>query len=467
MTKTIESANELIAFLDANIVLEGRPATDLPWEQVTKDGLIRVLIVPKAMEEIDAQKRNGRLGPHARAFNRLISPSVISGEPVILREAGPRVELQMATCSRIPWSDYDELDPDDGDSRIVAEALNVRNVTSANRVLISHDIKPLAYARGRGLAVHQVSDEWLRGPEPHPKDKEIQRLKQEVAEFKKDEPTFKISIEVSNAKPPIIYRVAKLDVDQSDALLMTIKRQNPKKQNGRNDHYSIRFGSGFGNEIDSSYDEKYSTYIDNMLPAFVSKFSEKLDLLFNQRLLRIRVTNAGQIRADNLVISIRTNQGWINKRVVAVSPAGPIAPKPSPYNMLNPLIHNNLMHGLRRGRVGRHEFETTVGAKKSQYMETSCEDFRSGQEYNFEGVVAPTSKEEPLEITVTLTAKNLRGENVEIFRMEKEIFEIEPSQLVDLSTLELKQDFPTKDEIARLVEIEEYDEIEWDNNPDD
>lgn len=104
----------------------------------------------------------------------------------------------MATCSRIPWNDYDELDPDDGDSRIVAEALNVRNVTSQNRILISHDIKPLAYARGRDLPVHQASDNWLRGPEPSPKDKEIQRLKQQVAQYKKDEPTFKISIEVSD-----------------------------------------------------------------------------------------------------------------------------------------------------------------------------------------------------------------------------------------------------------------------------
>ena len=55
-----------------------------------------------------------------------MTPSDISGKPVILPETDPRVELQMATGSRIPWNDYDELDPDDGDSRIVAEALNVR-----------------------------------------------------------------------------------------------------------------------------------------------------------------------------------------------------------------------------------------------------------------------------------------------------------------------------------------------------
>lgn len=156
------SGDPLIAFLDANIVLEGKPVADLPWRDIATKGTIRVLIVPKAMEEIDAKKRDGRLGPHARAFNRLIAPSVIDGQAVILREANPRVELGMAIFSRIPWDEHEELDPDDGDNRIVAEALHVRDVDSQQRVLISHDIKPLAYARGRGLAAHQASDDWLR-----------------------------------------------------------------------------------------------------------------------------------------------------------------------------------------------------------------------------------------------------------------------------------------------------------------
>lgn len=75
----------LIAFLDANIVLEGRPLDELPWEEIASEGTIRVMIVPKAMEEIDAKKRDGRLGLHARSFNRLIAPSVIEGRPVVLR----------------------------------------------------------------------------------------------------------------------------------------------------------------------------------------------------------------------------------------------------------------------------------------------------------------------------------------------------------------------------------------------
>jgi hypothetical protein len=240
MTADTASTEELIAFLDANIVLEGRPIADLPWAEISTSGLIRVLIVPKAMEEIDAKKRDGRLGQYARAFNRLIAPSVISRSPLVLREANPRVELQMATCSRICWDDYDELDPEDGDSRIVAEALNVRDVASGRRLLISHDIKPLAYARGRDLPVHQASDDWLRPLEPSPKDKEIQRLKQQVAEFRRDEPKFEVSIDVPNFKPPKVCKVEPFDVERTEALIATIKRQNPKKANGRSDPFGLR-----------------------------------------------------------------------------------------------------------------------------------------------------------------------------------------------------------------------------------
>jgi hypothetical protein len=464
MAGGIEPTDEVIAFLDANIVLEGKPVADLPWEDIAKEGLIRALIVPKAMEEIDAKKRDGRLGPHARAFNRLIAPSVIAGTPVIVRKANPRVELQLATCSRIAWSDYDELDPDDGDSRIVAEALNVRNATSGNRLLVSHDIKPLAYARGRGLPVHRASDDWLREPEPSPKDKEIQRLKQQVAEFRKDEPTFETSIKVSDIDPPTIYKVAVLDALQTDALIATIQRQHPKKANGRDDPYGLNIGL-FGSR-DSSYDGKYSAYISETVPAFASKFNEKLELLFNQRLLTVRVLNVGQIRADHLVVSVKTADGFMNDRVVFVAPDGPAAPVPSPDYLASLSLHRNLMQDLIPARVGRHEFETILPARRSREMEASCEDFRSGQDYYFEGVIVPSSDDQPIEITVTLTAKNLRGEHSETFKLEKQIVPIEPGKLVDLSTLELKQEYPIKKEIERLWDGEEYNEIEWDENDD-
>lgn len=459
-------ANPIIAFLDANIVLEGKPVADLPWTEVATGGTISVLIVPKAMEEIDAKKRDGRLGPPARAFNRLIAASVISGVPVVIREANPRVELAMATCLRIPWDDYDELDPEDGDSRIVAEALNVRNVASDTRLLISHDIKPLAYAQGRGLPVHLASDAWLRPIEPSPKDKEIQRLKGQIAEFRKDEPTFAISIELSDFDPPTIYQVAPLDTEQAEALTRVIKAQTGrKKPNGDDEDYGIG-GYGGLNTRDSSYDRKYRTHINKTIPEFVAAYSQKLELIFNQRLLKIRVLNIGQIRADHLVVSVNIGGGWINDKLVVASTAGPAAPVPEPDYLRSINMHGGLRDLMPR-RVGRHEFERIASARRGREMQVSCEDFRSGQDYVFEGVISPSSDGKPVEITVSLTAANLRGERTEIFKVEKQIVEVLPGHLIDLETLKLLQDFPTKNEFERLIGLQRYSDLEWDQGGGD
>lgn len=460
MTTANEPMKELIAFLDANIVLEGKPVADLPWKEIATEGLVRVFIVPKAMEEIDAKKRDGRLGPHARAFNRLIGQSVLDGKPVTLREANPRVELQIAICSRIPWKDYDELDPDDGDSRIVAEALNARNLASDNRLLVSHDIKPLAYARGRNMPVYQASDKWLREPEPSPKDKEIQRLKQQVAEFKKDEPNFDISVNLTDANPLVIYEVINLDPDQTAAIVANIKSNNPKKPNGGSDPFGLR--STLISDRDSSYDEKYDNYLSRRIPLYAEEYKEKLETIFNQRLFKVCVRNTGQVRADNLVISISISDGWINDKVVAVSPSGPTPPMPRSDHFRNLGIQNSLMRDLTSPRIGRHDYEVMLRAQRSQETEVCCEDFRSGQCYYFEGTITPSSVGLPLSIDVTLTAKNMRGKYTKVFNVQKKHIRVSASELVDLTTLKLKRDYSTKTEIERLLRAEKYGEIEWD-----
>jgi len=463
MSADTESNDRVIAFLDANIILEGKPVADLPWEDILREGTIRALIVPKAMEEIDAKKRDGRLGPHARAFNRLIADSVMSGNAVILKENNPRVEMELASCSRIAWDRHPDLDPNDGDSRIVAEALHVKDGATSKRLFVSHDIKPLAYARRHGLEVHLASDEWLRPVELGPKEKEIQRLKSQIADYRKDEPKFEISIDVTDMDPPTIYKVTALGNEQREALIATIKAKNLKKPNGSSDSYGLTLGIGGGR--DSSYDRKYQSYIGKTVPSFVERFGEKMETLFNQRRFSVRVSNVGQIRADHLVVSIKTSDGWINERIVAVSPSGPAPPVPVPDYMSHLNIHNNFRN-LLPPRVGRHEFETTIHPDRSRELEVTCEDFRSGQDFQFEGVIAPTSGSKPLVITVALTASNLRGERKEIFKVEKQIVSIEADELIDMSKLIFKRDYPVKRELERLLAAEEYSEIDWDDQDD-
>lgn len=105
MTIPPESTDELVAFLDANIVLEGKPVAELPWTEIATAGLIRVLIVPKVMDEIDAKKRDGRLFPHAMAFN-LVSEKPAEGHFAFFRSQSYCLRIAPARYSR------DELDSD-------------------------------------------------------------------------------------------------------------------------------------------------------------------------------------------------------------------------------------------------------------------------------------------------------------------------------------------------------------------
>lgn len=190
------------AFLDTNIILEGRPLAELPWEEIDTDGPILALMTPTAIKEIDSKKQDGRIGKRARAFNRLIAPVAAGGAPIIIRESAPRVELALSRAVRIKWDQHDDLDPGDGDSCIVAEVLHARDMSAHGKLLVSHDIKPIAFASNYDLPTLHVSDSWLRQPEPHPKDREIQKLNQELAQHREKEPAFEIGVELIYAPLP-------------------------------------------------------------------------------------------------------------------------------------------------------------------------------------------------------------------------------------------------------------------------
>ena len=100
-------------------------------------------------------------------------------------------------------------------------------------------------------------------------------------------------------------------------------------------------------------------------------------------------------------------------------------------------------------------------------MRVTCEDFHSGQEYIFKGFILPTPKPEPLEVVVSLTAANFRGQYTDVFKLNKQIIPCNPSDLVDLETMKLKRDFSIQGEMQRLLRNEQYDEIEWDEEEDD
>lgn len=179
-------------FIDSNVVLEALPLKDLPWSEIDPVGPILILLTPTLLSEVDSKKRDGRLGVRAREFNRLVAPIAEHGQPINLVADTPRVDIVIARCHRIDWDSYDDLDPSQGDARIIAEVLNVSGIPEEQRRVVSQDINPLFMAQRHGLKTHHVSDNWLPQPEPSPQEKEITKLKVKLKEYEKTEPQFDI-----------------------------------------------------------------------------------------------------------------------------------------------------------------------------------------------------------------------------------------------------------------------------------
>ncbi|WP_354115974.1 hypothetical protein [Bradyrhizobium sp. LA7.1] len=200
--------------MDSMVALEAKPLASLPWTEIDPAGPILVLVVPQVMKEIDKRKRDGRLGKRAREFNRLIAPAAESGSAVQISAGPPQVDIAFAQIGRIDWDALQDLDPEEGDARVVAQMLNVANVPAAVKTLFSYDNNPIAMASRYGIKARKLPENWLLEPEPSPHEKELLRLKSKVAELETTEPEIELKLEFEAPDSLQIYRVEALDASE-------------------------------------------------------------------------------------------------------------------------------------------------------------------------------------------------------------------------------------------------------------
>jgi hypothetical protein len=437
------------AFLDTNIILEGRALADLPWQEIDPDGPILALMTPTAIKEIDSKKQDGRIGKRAREFNRLIASVAAGGPPIVIRESAPRVHLALSRAFRIPWDQHDDLDPDDGDSCIVAEVLHARDMSAAGKLIVSHDIKPIAFASNYDVPTLHVSDNWLRQPEPHPKDREIQKLNQKLAERLLTEPAFEISIELIDTEPVTLVRIEDLTYAERASIERRIQDLNPPVGQAQ-DAFGIMLNSI---TYDHTYDERFEAY-RKRLTVFMANYAQRLERLFNQARFRLKVVNTSKVQAENLLMEVSITNGWLHDRFVFVSPQGPTKPTPS-TRLIIPMTK---LQSMIPPRVGRHEFGYKQPPNCGRVFSITCEDFRHRQEYVFEGVVSFEARAaETTEISVAVSASNFRGTADGTKAIERKIETIHVSKLIDLNALKITAPVP----MQALLDNQDYKAIDW------
>lgn len=437
------------AFLDTNIILEGRPLAELPWQEIDTDGPILALMTPTAIKEIDSKKQDGRIGKRAREFNRLIASVAAGGPPIVIRESAPRVDLALSRAVRIPWDKHDDLDPGDGDSCIVAEVLHAKDMSAAGKLIVSHDIKPIAFASNYNVPTLHVSDNWLRHPEPHPKDREIQKLNQQLAQHRAAEPAFEIGIELIEAEPVVLVRIEDLSDAERANIESRIQDLNPSQDQARD---PIGSWSGIGT-YDHSYDDRLMAY-QKRVPVFMANYAQRLERLFNQARFRLKVANTGKVQAENLLVEVGVANGWLHDRFVFVSPQGPKKPRPR----VMPITPMANLRSMIPARVGRHEIEYKIAPNNGQIFSVTCEDFRHSQEYVFDGVVSfDVRAAETTEISVAVSASNFRGTADDAKAIERKIETLHVSKLIDLNTLKIAAPVP----MQALLDNQDYKAIDW------
>ena len=434
-------------FVDSNIILEAKELRHLPWIDIDPVGPILILVVPTVLEEVDSKKRDGRLATRARAFNRSLSPLLNGGSIINVANASVQVDLAIADCDRINWDQLPDLDPKQGDHRVAAEVLNVRGVPMIQRVIVGQDIKPLIIAKRHGIRTCHVSESWLPSPEPNPMDKKVAELQQRIKGYEKTEPEFEVEFSVERSVPT--YLIEPLSEEEITGFVEHILDANPEPQQA---HSFMPLG------FDGTLAGRYSTYAEETIPSFARNYAEKMEVLLGQIPIKLVINNIGNLRAEDVIVSVLVTGGWFNNKPILVPPKGPLAP-----TARNALRIPQLTTPHFRGRVGKHEFDVDEPRRDARF-EARCEDFRHGTAWQFDGVMWLEPKSDPTRLVVVeITAANLRGKVTRTFPIDVRVETLKASDLLKIESNTLLRRSAVYPLVERAFDNEEYSAIEFDS----
>jgi hypothetical protein len=447
---------QVVAFIDSNVALECNALDQLPWREIHSTGPILILVTPTVLKEVDSKKNNARLGDHARRFNRTLRPLLAGSNTVVIRERpAPTVDIALAECGRTFWEQYPRLDPEEPDSKVIAQALTSIGPSRENMVVLSQDIRPLDLARQHGLRVHHIGDNWLRPKEKSEAEKRANNLQREIDALKGRQPKLTLSFKQST-EVVRVYRVSDLTETERRGVQDTIIRLNPMPEQHGN------YPAFVAGTYDHSLGDRYERWAGQVIPQFVREYERKLELNFGQVEIVFRVENVGQVPAESLLIRLSATGGWLNERYVLASPSGPRPP--AVRNALQPYLYDNLpsLQGLRQ--PGKHEFVVLGSPQRSIDIQLACADFRHGYDHEYRFIAWVDPRAEAFTVEAVATASNLHGEIRSSSSISKEVTECTVFDLIDNETMRLRH----ITEVARLLEeairTDDYSDFEFDGS---
>ncbi|WP_377292992.1 hypothetical protein [Rhizobium sp. SG2393] len=448
--------------MDTMVALEAKPLPALPWSEIDSVGPILVLVVPQVNVEIDKRKRDGRVGKRARDFNRLITPAAVSGKPARISDTTPAVDIAVARTSRVDWNKLDDLDPDEGDAKVVAQIIHAIDVAHERKILLSQDINPISMASRHGLRCWQLPDNWLIEPEPSPHEKEVARLKARVRELESSEPQIEANVTFGVQAPVETFRISPLSPSEQKALVARLVSKHPRIL-----QRTTSYLGGIGHDF--SYDDKYDAFIAKSLPLYASQVHRFFETQYGQVPFQLTISNEGSVQAENLVVHIEASGGTIHNKFTVHRLFGPIVPRPEPHRFR---IYPNIEPGnFRPIRVGRHDMNFAFEPDGGTDIEFNCQDFRHGRNWRFDGVgTIAADTVAPLILQVTVSASNMRGVIKKSFQLDSIRREAQLAELVDVMAKHYNVPFPMSEQFHRNLNDESkdwFDFVELEQSPRD
>jgi hypothetical protein len=321
-------------FLDTNIFIQCRDLHVLPWKEITGDESLTLVVSRSVQKQIDSFKQGGntRRAKHARKANSLFRKVLCAPDHTLVISEKP-IEVSLCLKSHIYRGgelpcDLELTGPDDA---IIADAIAYARLHPEDNIsILTHDTGPLLTAKTCGVPYHIIPEDWLLPPESDPRDKEIFHLKERLGELEKQIPIISVQtlsdtglidkIDVSKSIYPI------LSEGQISDLAANILRRFPMKVNFEDQanpddkphvsiiepllEYKCKFIQASKKEIDDYQKIQYPSWIKDLRKYFYN-LAERCEYPEYFVAFSMRVTNEGQIPADNLIVEFELSRGLL------------------------------------------------------------------------------------------------------------------------------------------------------------
>ncbi|WNO54116.1 hypothetical protein [Stakelama saccharophila] len=441
------SGYDRVFALDTQMIFEARPLTQLDWSMIS-NGPILLLVVPQASAEVDARKRDGRLGQRARDLNRLLEPSIESGGTAMLAGKPVRIDIAYVAAGRIDWDQLEDLERDNGDDRIVAQAVHALVDDPARIEVMSFDSRPRAAARRHGMKAIKPDESWLLAPEPSPTDRRAVELEQRVRMLQASEPQLRVGIRMLHELPLVRFRVPPLPAETIDPVTRMILAKHPREYTG-----------GFmahGLHINSNYDEDYDDYAAALSAVDVPNIHLGVARQFSQYGFEVSIENVGVLAAEHVTVELRSGNAVLHDGPYVVDIFGPPPPSTQSDFLTNiPRLSHNL------ARTDRTSFDVEESEVHDVQVEYRCQDFRHGRLQTLTAAIELVERTgEAAHVEVRVTAGNMRGDVIERLIVPVTDQERRLGELIDLDNLQLREAPPIREFLLPLLQGDDSDEIE-------